>query len=111
MGQCNIERNLPLVMLIYCLNISDSRPKMECFCDLVPHLSEGLCLTVNFLVNGCPYYNKYITLNCGTNWRKNNKYVSILITRLVKWMSLLIKCCILHFKEEEEYLLLSNVQY
>lgn len=62
MGQCNIERNLPLVMLIYCLNISDSRPKMECFCDLVPHLSEGLCLTVNFLVNNVAIFGMVVLI-------------------------------------------------
>lgn len=30
-------------------------PKMECFCDLVSHLSEGLCLTVNFFVNNVAF--------------------------------------------------------
>lgn len=39
-------------MLIYnCLNISDSRPTMECLCDLVPNLSKSLCITVNFLAD------------------------------------------------------------
>lgn len=51
MGLCSIERNLFLVMMIYCLNILDSKFKMECFCELVFYLLEGLCFIVNFFVN------------------------------------------------------------
>lgn len=107
MGPCSIERNLSLVMLIYCLNISDSKPKMECFCELAPHLSEGLCLTVNFLVNKVAMFGMVVLIAISIShlWWNQEKIISkyqYINNSSCKWMSVLIKCCIVQlFKKKK----------
>lgn len=108
MGPCSIERNLSLVMLIYCLNISDSKPKMECFCELVPHLSEGLCLTVNFLVNKVAIFGMVVLIAISIShlWLNQERIISkyqYINNSSCKWRSLLIKCCIVQlFKKKKK---------
>lgn len=54
---------------------------MECFCELVPHLSEGLCLTVNFLVNKVAIFGMVVLIAISIShlWLNQERIIKIQI--------------------------------